>query len=90
VHFVSRPQDRKYRRYLQISAKRAKQANPPHLTNASDLLMSNWEIKHVFRGDPKRRFIGGIFSTKSKNKHVFCVSLNGPENTADIRQPAAF
>ena len=75
----------KYRRYLQISAKRAKQGNPPHLTDASNFVMSSWEIKHGFRGDPKQRYIGDISGTKSKNKHVFRVSLNGPQKIADIR-----
>jgi len=75
---------------LQISAKRAKQGNPPHLANAADFMKSKHEIEHDFQGDPKRRFIGGIFPTKSKNEHVFRVSLNGPENTADFRQSAAF
>jgi hypothetical protein len=71
---------------LQISAKRAKQGNPPHFANAADFMKSNRENEHGFRGDPKQRFIGDIFSTKSENEHVFRVLLNGPENIADIRR----
>ena len=77
-------------RYLPISAKRAKQANPPHLANVSDFMMSNHENEHGFRGDPKQRYIGDISGTKSKNEHVFRVLLNGTENIGDIRQSAAF
>jgi hypothetical protein len=75
---------------LQISAKRAKQANPPHLANAADFMKSNRENEHGFRGDPKQRYIGDISGTKSKNEHVFRVLLNGTENIGDIRQSAAF
>jgi hypothetical protein len=73
----------KYRRYLQISAKRAKQGNPPHLANAADFMKSKHEIEHDFQGDPTRRFIGYISGTKSKHEHVFRLLLNGPDISAN-------
>ena len=38
-----------------------------------EFMKSKHEFEHGFQDDPKRRYIGGIFSTKSKNEHGFRV-----------------